>query len=428
MSDHDAASAPTGIRVALATDAERYLATDDLVWFGEPNTEPAGVALEGLPPDQRFAAEVDGADPVSYAGVYGVRPLELSVPGSHGDARPVPVAGLTYVGVHPDHRRQGVLRAMMRHHLEQTRAEGVAVSTLHASETEIYGRYGYGLAGLEFQLKLGRGTTLVAPYLDEEAARVGTRMSTISDPGMAERIRACDLRVGVREVGTLVFLEGVYRRWVHLEPRELRDQEPWRVLFARWDGDDVGYAIFRRKHKWEDARPGGDMEVEMLVGSAAVRLALLRRLVDFDLMATVTLKTIGADDVLWQWLPGPRGASDAHPYDNLWIRLVDLPRALAARGYEGSCDVVVDVTDELLPANAGTWRVTVAGGEAVVSPSTDAAEVRLGIAHLGSAWLGWGNLSAMHRAGVIAEERPGAVSDLWRAFRLDVAAWPSPGF
>jgi GNAT superfamily N-acetyltransferase len=201
---------PTGSRAALATDAERYLATDDLVWFGEPNTEPAGGALEGLPPDQRFAAEVDGADPVSYAGVYGVRPLELSVPGSHGDARPVPVAGLTYVGVHPDHRRQGVLRAMMRHHLEQTRAEGVAVSTLHASETEIYGRYGYGLAGLEFQLKLGRGTTLVAPYLDEEAARVGTRMSTISDPGMAERIRACDLRVGVREVGTLVFLEGVY--------------------------------------------------------------------------------------------------------------------------------------------------------------------------------------------------------------------------
>lgn len=428
MSDHDTAQGALDIRVALATDDERYRATDDIVWFGEENTEPVAAALEGLPPDQRFAAEVEGADPSTYAGVYGVRPLVLSAPGSRGDVRQVPVAGLTYVGVHPDHRRQGVLRAMMRHHLEQTRAEGVVVSALHASETEIYGRYGYGLAGLEFQLKLGRGTTLTAPHLDAEAARITTRMATITDAGMADRIRACDLRVGARETGTLVFLEGVYRRWTHLEPSELRDREAWRALFAQLDGVDVGYVLFRRKHKWEDARPGGELETEMLTGSPAARLALVRRLVDFDLMATVTLKTIGADDALWHWLPGPRGVSDAHPYDNIWIRLVDLPAALAARGYEGSCDVVVDVTDDLLPDNEGAWRLSVAGGEARATRTTDPVEVRLGVAHLGSAWLGWGNLAAMHRAGVVAEERPGAVSELWRAMRLDVAPWPSPGF
>lgn len=431
MADHAAASPETpAIRVFRADDDARYLRTDDVVWFGEQSTEPPAQALEGLPPDQRFAAEVDDddADGATYAGVYGVRPLQVTVPAATGAARQVAAAGLTYVGVHPDHRRRGVLRAMMRHHLEQTRAEGVAVSLLHASETEIYGRYGYGLAGLELEVKLGRGTTLVAPHLDDDAARIRTRMATISDPGMAERLRACDALVATTEVGSLVFAEGLYRRWVHLEPAELRDHEPWRVLFARRDGVDVGYAIFRRKHKWDDARPSGDLDVPALAGDPATRLALLRRLVDFDLMGTVKVSRVGPDDVLWHWLPGPRGAGGVSTYDGMWVRLVDLPAALASRGYEGDCDVVVEVTDVLLPDNAGTWRVSIRDGEAKATRVDSAPDLRLDIARLGSAWLGWGNLVAMRRAGVIVEERAGAVSELWRALRIDVAAWPAPGF
>ncbi len=429
MADLDPSTpTPPAIRVGPATDAARYLATDELVWFNEPSRSSPELALEGVPPEQRFAAEVDDADPATYAGVYGVRPLQLSVPGGGSGPRQLPVAGLTFVGVHPDHRRRGVLRAMMRHHLEQTRAEGVVVSALHASEPEIYARYGYGLAGLEYSLKLGRGTKLTAPHLDAEAGRIVTRTATVSDDGLAERLRASDQAVAATEVGTLVFDAGFYRSIVRLEPQDLRDKEPWRVLFATLDGVDVGNAVFRRKHKWEDARPGGELEVVALYGGPAARLALLRRLVDFDLMGTVSLPQVGSDDALWHWLPGPRGASDAHPYDNLWIRLVDLPGAMGARGYEADCDVVVDVTDDLLPDNAGTWRLTVSGGEAKATRTTQPADVVLDIARLGAAWLGWGNLVAMQRAGVVAEERPGALRELWHAFRTDLAAWPSPGF
>ena len=108
----------TPIRVDHASDFDRFLATDHLVWFAEVPSAPTDVQLIGLPEDQRFAAEVEGADPGTYPGVYAVFPLTLSVPGS-GGPRQVPCAGLTFVGVHPDHRRKGVLTAMLRHHFEQ---------------------------------------------------------------------------------------------------------------------------------------------------------------------------------------------------------------------------------------------------------------------------------------------------------------------
>ncbi|MFN8194569.1 MAG: GNAT family N-acetyltransferase [Nocardioidaceae bacterium] len=416
------------IRVGPATDAARYLATDLLVWFSEETTWEPAQELEGVPEEQRFAAEVEGADPATYPGIYGVRPLLLTVPGGRAAPRQLPVAGLAWVGVHPDHRRRGVLRAMMRDHLERTASAGVPVSVLHASESEIYGRYGYGLAGHEISLSLARGTTFQAPHLEAEAARIRTRMVTLTSPGVADRVRESDLVVGRTEVGTLVFDEGFYRRSARPNPAQVRDKEPWRILFATLDGADVGSAVFRRTEKWEQGRPGGEVRVQVLYGGPAARLALLRRLVDLDLMGTVRLPQVGPDDPLWHWLPGPRSVSDAHPLDNVWVRLVDLPAALAARGYEEDCDVVVAVADELLPANAGTWRIRVVGGEASVVRSDGEPDVRLDVARLGAAWLGWGNLVAMQRAGVVAEERPGALRELWRAFRTDVSAWPSPGF
>ena len=114
------------IRVARAADDERYLATDQLVWFEETPKASTSELLHGIPADQRFAAEIDeaDADPSTYPGIYGVFPLQLAVPdASAGHARLVPCAGLTWVGVHPDHRRRGILTAMMRHHVQQTHRE-----------------------------------------------------------------------------------------------------------------------------------------------------------------------------------------------------------------------------------------------------------------------------------------------------------------
>ncbi len=89
------------IRVTLATDTERYLATEHTVWFDEVTSAPAEVQLLGLPEDQRFVADVDGGDPATHAGIYAVFPLTLAVPGPAATPEHVPCAGLTWVGVHP---------------------------------------------------------------------------------------------------------------------------------------------------------------------------------------------------------------------------------------------------------------------------------------------------------------------------------------
>lgn len=416
------------IRVTRATDAERYLATEHIVWFDEIPAAPAEEQLHGLPEEHRFAADVDGADPATHAGIYGVFPLTLSIPGPATDARQVPCAGLTWVGVHPDQRRKGVLSAMLRHHFEQVHAqEGTYVSALHASEPAIYGRHGYGLASLELEVNLGRGTTLTAPGLDEAAAAITTQLATVTDADVAKRMRECHL--GAAGLGAVVGEAGYYERICRLFPEELRDKEPWRVLFARRDGADVGFALFRRAHKWEKARPAGELTVWAVIGQPAAQLALLRRLVDFDLMGTVKLGHVGVDDPLLHWAGGPRGTSDVATYDSLWVRLVDLPEALQERTWSAPCDVVVDVADSAAPWNAGRWRVHADhAGVATVERSTADADVRLPAAALGAAYLGGGNLVARRQAGLVEEQRPGAVAELWRAMRTDVSPTAAVGF
>jgi predicted acetyltransferase len=62
--------------------------------------------------------------------------MELTVPGLIC----VPMAGVSYVAVHPLFRRRGVLRALMRHQADELARRGFSLAGLGASEAEIYGR------------------------------------------------------------------------------------------------------------------------------------------------------------------------------------------------------------------------------------------------------------------------------------------------
>jgi predicted acetyltransferase len=418
------------IRVERATDDAKFLASDHLVWFQGPGTDPLDIQLRGVPEEQRFAAEIVGSevDPATYAGIYAVRPMELSIPDGEGHGRVVPVAGLTWVGVHPDHRRRGLLSAMLTHHFEQTRREGGHLSALHASEPGIYGRHGYGLASLELEVEVGRGATFTAPHLEDEVATITTRLGTINDPGMSRRRRQIDVDVMATNVGTIVGDAEFYDDLSHVRAEDVRDSEPTRILIAVQGGRDVGYATFKRTHKWPNSRPAAKVEVGPMSGGPAARLALLRRLTDLDLSGTVTCYGIASTDPVLSWVQGPRGLGDVRPYDSLWVRLVDLPEALAARGYEADCDVVAEVSDEQVPSNAGRWRIRVKDGAGEVTATDDVAEVELPVTALGAAYLGLTNLAELHRAGVIAERRPGAVRELWHAFRTDVGPYSARGF
>jgi predicted acetyltransferase len=187
--------------------------------------------------------------------------------------------------------------------------------------------------------------------------------------------------------------------------------------------------MFRRTHKWERARPAGELSVWAMVGDPVARLTLLRRLVDFDLIGTVKVGTVGIDDPLLSWVVGPRATSDVATYDSLWVRLVDLAEALQDRSWNAPCDVVVQVVDQAAPWNDGTWRIRATGtGDASVERSTEEADLRLDVEALGAAYLGGGNLVARQRAGLVVEQRKGKVAELWRAMRTDVAPTAAVGF
>jgi len=146
-------------------------------------------------------------------------------------------------------------------------------------------------------------------------------------------------------------------RICHQLPEELRDKESWRVLFARRAGADVGFAMFRRTHKWERARPAGELSVWALVGDPAAQLALLRRLVDFDLIGTVKIGIVGRRRPAAA--VGGRAEGD--------VRRGDLrqpvgppgrpPRGAAGLTWSAPCDVVIEVADTMAPWNDGNWRI-----------------------------------------------------------------------
>jgi predicted acetyltransferase len=166
-----------------------------------------------------------------------------------------------------------------------------------------------------------------------------------------------------------------------------------------------------------------------VVGAPAAQLALLRRLVDFDLIGTVDVRTVGVDDPLLSWVGGPRSTSDVATFDNLWIRLVDIAEALEDRAWSRPCDVVAEVADTAAPWNAGRWRISADDtGQATVQRTTAEPDVRLPTEALAAGYLGGGNLVALQRAGFVDEVRKGAVVELWRAMQTEVLPTAAVGF
>src|SRR6266566_2461771 len=80
----------------------------------------------------------------------------LSVPGAV-----VPAAGVSGVAVLPPHRRRGILRELMTRQLPDVHERGEAVAALWASESGIYGRFGYGLASLAASFRIHRSEGLL---------------------------------------------------------------------------------------------------------------------------------------------------------------------------------------------------------------------------------------------------------------------------
>jgi predicted acetyltransferase len=410
---------PDGYRTIEVSEARReeVLEVDRLAFA--LSADPEADAVVPLTLDWTRTVALEGPDG-TLAGVHSSYPFTLPVPGAA-----VPCSGLTWVGVRPDHRRRGLLSSMICTHVERSLARREPVSALFAAEPAIYGRFGYGCAADDLRLTLARGAGL---RQIAGSAELELRLERADVALHDDLVHAVHGAAGAGRPGWIERRTKELRARHLADPRSKRDgAEELRVVTVRDRGGVRGYALFRRTEHWTGGGPAGTVRVADLAaldGAATHRLWSF--LLDLDLMATVESPMLAVDDALLHLLVNPRGAAP-RVTDNLWVRLLDLPVALGARRYAAPVDVVLEVTDALVPANAGRWRVRtgagplpVAGYPAEVSATSGAADLSLDVRELGATYLGGRSFGALARAGLVVEHRPGAVLAASAAF-----GWPT---
>ncbi|QCB94057.1 GNAT family N-acetyltransferase [Cellulomonas shaoxiangyii] len=404
---------PDGYRL-LQVPAQRqdeFVAVDRLAFVVPADPAVDDVVPFAVPDDRMVAVEAPDGE---FAAVHGSFPFRLPVPGGA-----VPCAGLTWVGVRPDHRRRGLLRAMVRAHLDRALERGEVVSALFASEPVIYGRFGYGCAADNLRMTLPRGAALRAV---PGSADLVVRLEAADETRHGALVHDLHERVAAARPGWAT------RTTPALRVRALADPPPWRdgaepLLVATVTdatGAVRGAATFARKAAWEPTGPAFVVRVRQLLAlDAAATHRLWSFLLDLDLTATVETPMLPVDDPLTHLLVDPRPAR-TRLEDNVWVRVLDLPVALAARRYAAPVDVVLDVRDALLPANAGRWRLVAgASGAAEVTRTGAEPDVTLDVRELGALYLGGRSLAAQAAAGLVQVRGGADVAAVAAAF-----AWP----
>jgi predicted N-acetyltransferase YhbS len=127
------------IRTISDAEANAFREAVMATFGGDLEEDPTGdERLRALVDRSQTWAAFDGGTIVGTAATFN---LVLGVPGGTLD-----MPGLTMVTVRPSHRRRGIMRELIGRHLADARSRGAAISGLWASETTIYGRFGYGIA------------------------------------------------------------------------------------------------------------------------------------------------------------------------------------------------------------------------------------------------------------------------------------------
>lgn len=316
---------------------------------------------------------------------------DITVPGAV-----VPAAHVSGVGVLPTHRRRGLLTRMMHRQLRAIADAGrEPIAALWATETSIYPRFGYGPAASRLFLNvMNREVSLPAPPAEP-----------------AGRLRMVDPVAGLAD------LADVYER---LRPERIgwsnRDERWWKYILTDLDvlrdgatklyavihdGPDgpTGYALWRVKQGWNNHGPNCEVIVrEVVAADPETYQALWRFLFGIDLARSVTVRLAAVDEPLLYLVDEPRRLGPTL-VDALFVRLIDVPRALAARRYATTVDVVVEVTDPILAENTGRFRLTGGPDGASCTRTGDPADVVCSVTELGAAYLGATSFTALVAAG-----------------------------
>ena len=428
---------PAPVRLgAMDVEVRRLRAGEELAYVRSeriPFLDPYAGDDEQRDDDERSARKMEadrswvaesGGRFVGNAAIYS---LNLTLPAAPGQQTPVvPFAGVTGVGVHPTHRRRGLLRRLMACMLDDARERGEAFAGLIASESVIYGRFGFGHATSASELTIDSREAA----FDRPAPELGLQLLDGDEaakvlPDLFERQRRT--RAGEPNRTALD-----WERRLADRPRDRREAN---AMFHA--ACDEGYVSYRVKEADILQAERCRLQIEELRGiTAEAEAGLWQFVFSIDLVGEVAARRRPVDEPLRWRLVDQRQLRVTGVVDWLYLRILDVPAALEARGYRSEGRLVLD----LLPAAdtldgqpdpaPGRWVLEAGSDGASCRParSEEAADLRLRVTELGALYLGGFPASLLAAGGRIEELRPGGLDRADLLLATSLAPLTGTGF
>lgn len=360
----------------------------------------------------RSIAVFDGGEIVG--GAHSHR-LEMSIPGGAAV-----VAGVSNVAVQPTHRRRGVMTMMMRRQLHDVHQRGEPLAALFATESVIYGRFGYGVGSVHEQWTLERQHSRYA--------------HPVASPGRIIFVAPSDIMRELPEVfrRSTIGRPAVFQRPIHHWERDSRAPEhsrggPGGLFYAAYaeNGRLDGYVTYRT------SRPALIVN-ELMATTTAANAALWRFCFDMDLMERTEAVKRPVDDPMPWLLADPRRLQRS-TRDGLWLRIVDVAAALTLRRYPENDRLVLAVQDDLCPWNHNRFALETSPGPVIDQNAacrvTDAApDLVVAVSALAPAYLGAATFSTLAQAGLVEERTPNALRRADRMFAAPHKPWTPYNF
>lgn len=392
--------------------------TVDAAAFGQEPPDEEGTAREHEVFEyDRSLAAFDGD---TMVGTSSLLSLSLRIPGGE-IACPV----VSYVGVARAHRRRGVLRGLMAGLIDDAREHGEALIALFASESTIYGRYGYGTATREGSVHIDRRFSAFRPEVTP-----GGRIESVDAvaaltrfPPVYEALRRSFTAMPSRTTAW-------WQNTVLIDPERSRGGASPLDYALHLDADGVvdGYVISRIRPHWDGTVSDGTVEVQELIGSTPEALAALwRYCLDADLCEHLVAQRRARQEPLQYMLADPRRLR-LNLVDGLWLRFVDLSAALAARTWTGTDRLTLAVADAFRPDQGGPWTLEVEDGTANCTRGAAEPDLEVDTEGFASCYLGDTRPPDLRAAGRIRELTPGATERLNALLGVTQPPWTPQEF
>ncbi|MDA8296586.1 MAG: GNAT family N-acetyltransferase [Actinomycetota bacterium] len=408
------------IRRPAAHELDAVLEIDEASFSWKMSPAERARAAESVEAGVVRVAELGG----ELVGALGAFSAEMTCPGG-GLVRAVAVSN---VAVLPTHRRRGVMSALLAHLFAEARGSGHLLCALYASEGGIYGRFGFAPGSFAATYRLERGAARLA------RTAAGQPAVRLLRPTEAAEVLPAVFDLARRQrAGELERTPG---GWAALLEEPTGPAARF-VAAAVAAGEVMGYAIYEVVSN----APAGCAQPEAPVAERVARLvelvalddaayrALWSYLIGVDLVATLVTGPRPLDEPLRFLLEDPRALEVRRLEDHTWLRLLDVPRALAARRYRGAGSLVLELSDDHCPGNAGRFALVVdASGQASVAPSGEPADLVCDVAALAASYLGATSWWTLARAGAASAATPAALDRADLLFGTAEQPFCTPGF